>query len=606
VTAPGTAVFDPAAHASATFDQLAEALGLGPAEVAAARTACGSSGTRLLRELARRVGLDAAQHAFFDVFGVASVDLEGHRVPAGAAAWLPAALSEQGLAACIGLDPDGTLVVGVSHPFDYALGRQLARLLEGRPARFVRVAAAQLRTLAVAPDPSDDGAFAHLVSTEVEAQVAAEQANAPDDVDRAPRVGEQLVEQLFERAVAARATDVHLDPYRDVETGTEGLRVRFRVDGAARRQPDLCLPGGSGLRTADIVARTMRIAGGATALSSTTQDFRIYREVAGAQVCGRVHTRPAFLGGTGRAATAQKTSIRILDGRIRRLEDLGLSAHVLDAWRHAATTSGRLCLVSGPTGSGKTTLLAATIPAIVDEEEVAYSIEDPVEYHQPLLSQLEVQASSREQRRAHMTELLYDLMREDPDFVMVGEIRDRDSMELAFELALRGAQVVTTMHAGSAVHSVQRLLEWGLDPFVVATTLGAVLNVRLLRRLCPACRVPVGPAGADARWPGVLFGRDLSPTGFTRADEGCAACRGTGTVGQFTIAELLTLDGATLAPASDSADSTHTDRLSSLMTGRRTLHDEAVDALCAGDTDLVAVLRAHLGPANDNDAQPAT
>jgi type II secretory ATPase GspE/PulE/Tfp pilus assembly ATPase PilB-like protein len=471
-------------------------------------------------------------------------------------------------------------------------------LLKGRAARFVRVEPPQIRALAIAPPALDDGAFAHLVTTEVEAQVVADLAASEDEVDRAPRLGEQLVEQIFERAVAARATDVHLDPYRDVDTGTEGLRVRFRIDGTARRQPDLSLAGPTGLRTADIVARTMRIAGGATALSSATQDFRIYREVAGVQVCGRVHTRPAFLGGTGRATTAQKTSIRILDGRVRRLEDLGLSDAVLESWRNAATTSGRLCLVSGPTGSGKTTLLAATIPAVVDPEVIAYSIEDPVEYHHPLLSQLEVQATTREQRRAHMSELLYDLMREDPDFVMVGEIRDRDSMELAFELALRGAQVVTTMHAGSAVHSVQRLLEWGLDPFVVATNLGAVLNVRLLRRLCPSCRVPVGPDHTGLRWPPTIFGRTLGDSGFARADEGCAACGGTGTAGQFTIGELLTLEGA---EPTELAGATS---LSALMAGRRTLCDEAVDALTAGVTDLVAVLRAHLGPVGGPQPSP--
>lgn len=578
------------ADRAVSIEQLAERLGLHAAELAELRAGCGATGTPLLRCLCHRVGLATLQSVFFDAIGLVSVDLRGQSVPGAAAAALPRALSEQGLAAGVGLDRDGTLVVGVSRPLDFALNRQITRLLRGRAARLVMVDADQLRACAASSRTSDDGAFAHLVTTEVEAQVAADLAAAPDEIDRAPRVGEQLVEQIFERAVAARATDVHLDPYRDAGTGTEGLRVRFRIDGTARRQPDLSLSGPTGLRTADIVARTLRIAGGATALSATTQDFRIYREVAGVQVCGRVHTRPAFLGGAGRSATAQKTSIRILDGRARHLEDLGLSTEVLDAWRQAATGSGRLCVVSGPTGSGKTTLLAATIPSIVDSEIIAYSIEDPVEYHHPLLSQLEVQATTREQRRAHMSELLYDLMREDPDFVMVGEIRDRESMELAFELALRGAQVVTTMHAGSAVHSVQRLVEWGLDPFIVATTLGAVLNVRLLRRLCPSCRVPVGPAEDDPRWPDSIFGRPLPPRGFTRSEDGCASCAGTGTTGQFTIGELLILDGTTPSDLSGGVS------MAELMTGRRTLCDEAFDALETGTTDLVAVLRAHIGP----------
>jgi type II secretory ATPase GspE/PulE/Tfp pilus assembly ATPase PilB-like protein len=571
------------------YEDLAERLGLSESERAAESTQWGDSGTRPLRRLAMLVGIDVVRSAFCEALGVPSIDIGAITVATSVAGRLPRALAEQGLAIPIDLDPNGTLVVAIANPFDYALGLHLSACLEGQQARYVHLSADKIRMLETAGSSASEGAFAQLVSTEVEARVAAEQHDAEPEFDRAPQIGERLVGQIFERAVAARATDVHLDPFRDFETGVEGLRVRFRIDGTARRQPDLCMPGPSGLRTADIVARTLRIAGGATALSSATQDFRIYRDVGGRQVCGRVHTRPAFLGGTGRLSTAQKTSIRILDGRLRCLEDLGLPAELVQTWRAASRVSGRLCLVSGPTGSGKTTLLAATIPAIVDEEEIAYSIEDPVEYHHSLLSQLEIQATTREQRRAHMIALLYDLMREDPDFVMVGEIRDHDSMELAFELALRGAQVVTTMHAGSAVHAVQRLLEWGLDPFIVATNLGAVLNVRLLRRLCPTCRERVNRTDGRGFWTEEIYGRPLPESGFAKSEDGCTNCRYTGTVGQFTVAEFLNLEGTTVDELKDSS------RLASLMAGRRTLQDEAARALAAGDTDLVSVLRAHIG-----------
>lgn len=598
MTAPAPGIGAPPAEADRVdLSDLAERLGLSPLEQAAELASAEAAGTRPLRALAGRFGLATVRRAFFDCLGVPAVDLDGLRVDAAVARRLPAALGERGMAAALAVDPDGTLVVGLADPLDYTVGRQVRAHLDGQAARFVLVDADQLRSLPVQAEPPDAGAFARLVATEVEAGPAADDPDPGSAVaERAPRVGEQLVEQIFERALAARATDVHLDPYRDFDSGCEGLRVRFRIDGTARRQDDLCMAGPTGLRTADIVARTLRMAGGATALSSATQDFRIYREVAGRQVCGRVHTRPAFLGGADRALVAQKTSIRILDGRIRRLEDLGVAPGTVQAWEAASRVSGRLCLVSGPTGSGKTTLLAATIPAIVGEEEIAYSIEDPVEYHQPLLSQLEIQATSREQRRHHMTELLYDLMREDPDFVMVGEIRDRDSMELAFELALRGAQVVTTMHAGSAVHTVQRLLEWGLDPFVVATNLGAILNVRLLRRLCPHCRLPVHRSHGDGVWPAALFGRPLPESGFAKSDHGCAACRSTGTVGQFTIAELLTLEGVAVGHLAAGGG------IATLMAGRRTLRDEAVAALAEGFTDVNAVLRAHLGPATGGPA----
>jgi general secretion pathway protein E len=162
-------------------------------------------------------------------------------------------------------------------------------------------------------------------------------------------------------------------------------------------------------------------------------------------------------------------------------------------------------------------------------------------------------------------------------------------MELAFELALRGAHVITTMHAGSAVHAVQRLIEWGLDPFIVATNLGAVLNVRLLRRLCPSCRQRVTAEDGQNVWPRNVFGRPLPESGFAKSPEGCATCRHTGTVGQFTIAELLGLEGTTVEQIRDSTG------IAELMAGRRTLPDEAARVLSEGATDLTAVLRAHIG-----------
>lgn len=568
---------------------VAEQAGLGPEETEQLLASWGELGVRPLRQLAQRKGIEGVREAVYRCLGVEPAELSGLLVPAKVLATLPGGLAEQGLAAAIDIDEDGTVVIAVSNPFDYSTGRRLAPVLADRPARVLWSTSEQIRALCRRPlGEANDDEFGQLIEEHLSKR-AEEDAAAPgaDDDHRGVQIGERLVEQLFQHAVAARATDIHIAPYRDLETGAEGFTVRFRIDGTARRATNLSQAGRRGLIAADIIARTLRIHGGATALASDTQDFRVYREIHGRQICGRVHTRPVHLGGKpGDLGQAQKTTVRLLDGRIRRLDALGFSEGVVGAWQQACRGAGRLAIVSGPTGSGKTTLLAATIPLVVNEEEVAYSIEDPVEYHHSLLDQIEVQATTREQRRQAMTAILFDLMREDPDFVMVGEIRDRDSMEMAFELALRGAQVLTTMHAGSAVAGVQRLLEWGLDPYVVVSNLGAVMNVRLLRRLCPSCRVPVAPGDG---WPRTLFGRRLPEAGFAKAAEGCGACRRNGTTGQFGIGELLLLSGAPVETLRDSS------ALAALMAGRATLEDEAVSALASGATDLPAVLRAHIG-----------
>ncbi len=545
-------------------------------------------GERFLRSLVRHYGLPLVRRSLLHCLGLPTINLAGSSVPAKILGRLPESLQQEGRAAVVDVHPDGSFLVVLSDPFDYALGRRLSQALKGESATFAVADSSAIAALQQTPDVEESGLFGQLVES-IMLPGADESADEEEEVERGPEVGDQLVQQIFERAVAARATDVHIDPYRNFESGEEGMKVRFRVDGTAFVQNALSRSGPSGLSAASTIARALRLAGDATAESIASQDFRVYREVASRIVESRVHTRPAYLGGVGTFATVDKTAIRIFDNRIRRLDSLGLADHLVERWRQASRESGRLSILSGPTRSGKTTALAATVHEVVDDSVIAYSVEDPVEYRISGVSQLEIQASTREQRREHMSSILYDLMREDPDFVMVGEIRDSDSMSLAFDIALAGAQVMTTTHAGSVTHTIQRLLEWGLDPFIVATTLGGVLNLRLLRRICPNCRVKVSRGDGDVMWPETLFGKELPPVGWAKSSEGCQFCRFTGTTGQFSVGELMTVQGTPVEELRDSA------RLAHLMDGRRTLEDEAFEAVVEGRTDVAAVYRAHIG-----------
>jgi type II secretory ATPase GspE/PulE/Tfp pilus assembly ATPase PilB-like protein len=240
-------------------------------------------------------------------------------------------------------------------------------------------------------------------------------------------------------------------------------------------------------------------------------------------------------------------------------------------------------------GSGKSSTVFASVPEVVTEEVAAYSIEDPVEFELPGVTQYEISARNLAHRAELMTRTLHDIRRQDANVVIVGEIRDRQSMELAFDLATSGIRVLATVHAASALHTVQRLLQWELDPFVVATTLRGVLNMRLLQRLCADCRVPVTWADGPHLWPRSIFGRPLPEQGWAVNPRGCADCDGTGTRGQFPIAEFLSLAGTGVTALH------HPEGVARLGGAMRLLEDEAVDALAGGTTSVAAVRRAQVG-----------
>ena len=191
-----------------------------------------------------------------------------------------------------------------------------------------------------------------------------------------------------------------------------------------------------------------------------------------------------------------------------------------------------------------------------------------------------------------MTRTLHDLRRQDANFVLIGEIRDKQSMELAFDLASSGVRVLATVHAASAIHTVQRLLEWELDPFIVATTLRAVLNMRLLQRLCQRCKLEVDHEDQHL-WPDEIFGKPLPETGFVPNVNGCSSCDYTGTVGQFPIGELLRMGKA--SPASLKT----TEGVAALAGGIVSLEEQAFEALCEGKTHIQAVRNAQIGSTSE-------
>ncbi|HEX6939834.1 MAG TPA: ATPase, T2SS/T4P/T4SS family [Longimicrobiales bacterium] len=325
-----------------------------------------------------------------------------------------------------------------------------------------------------------------------------------------------LVDLVLARAIAARASDIHIEP-----AGGQ-LRVRARVDGVLR--PLLELPAHTGLA---VVSRLKIMAGLDIAVKRLPQDGRTAARVDGRELGLRVSTLPANEG--------EKVVLRLLDG--------GDTGHDLDELGFDPTTRERLAgllgrghgviLVTGPTGSGKTTTLYAALASLDRERRNVITLEDPIEYRLPGLTQVQVH------RRAGLTfaTALRAVLRQDPDVIMVGEMRDRETAEVGMAAALTGHLVLSTLHTNDAPGAVARLVEMGTPRYLVAGALIGVLAQRLARRLCTHCREPREAAGDELRRLG-LPGR---PTTVYDA-RGCTRCDGTGYHGRVGIFELLVVD----------------------------------------------------------------
>ncbi|WP_304090466.1 GspE/PulE family protein [Phascolarctobacterium succinatutens] len=320
----------------------------------------------------------------------------------------------------------------------------------------------------------------------------------------------KLAWSLVEQAVAAGASDLHLEPMRDV------VRVRIRVDGLLRELVRLPLAAYSTLVTQLKVAANMDIAE-----KRVPQDGRIALELDGRSVDLRLSTLPTTLG--------EKIAIRLLaQQELLQLEELGFTQENLVCYRRLFTQPNGLILLTGPTGSGKTSTLYATLAELDAATRNIITLEDPVEYSLPGINQVAVN------RRSGMTfaKGLRAIVRQDPDVIMLGEIRDEETAGIAVQAALTGHLVLSTLHTNSAAGAVYRLLDMGIAPYLLAAALRGVVAQRLVRRLCPACRRQRTATAAEH--------------GFLAAatvweQQGCEQCQAAGYRGRVAVQEVLPL-----------------------------------------------------------------
>ncbi|HET9949164.1 MAG TPA: ATPase, T2SS/T4P/T4SS family, partial [Longimicrobiales bacterium] len=361
---------------------------------------------------------------------------------------------------------------------------------------------------------------------------------------RAPVV--RLVDKILRDAIDSGASDIHVE-----ETG-EDVRIRLRIDGLLRQRLDL--PAAS--RRA-VLSRIKVIAGMDISVRRRAQDGRIPLEHGGRRLTLRVSTLPVNGG--------EKAVVRILDSDAapRSLDELGMSQPDLAALRRLVARGEGAVLAAGPTGSGKSTTLFAALSEIDRDTRNVVTVEDPVEYRLPGASQVQVD------RRAGLgfADALRAILRQDPDVVMVGEIRDRETAEIAMTAAVTGHLVLSTIHTTDAPGAIVRLVDMGVPPFLVAGGLAGVVAQRLVRRLCGACR-----------------GR------------GCEACAG-GYRGRTGVYQVLTLSDALRDEISRGGASAQLRRLAR-ETGMGTLASDARRAVASGYTtphEIVRLLQAAEG-----------
>jgi len=446
------------------------------------------------------------------------------------------------------------------------------RLLFNREIVFVSCAEEDVRgTIQRVYGAEADTAAKLIAGLPIETVQNGEHDLALDDLvsqaNEAPVV--KLVNLLLLEALDARASDVHLEGYHS------GLRVRYRIDGVLQDAPSPPVQ-----LTAAVVSRLKIMADLDIAERRVPQDGRIRLRLQDRQVDVRVSTLPTLHG--------ESIVLRLLDKAKgwNALEELGMGQDTLSQFSSAISRPYGIVLATGPTGSGKTTTLYAAVDRIRTGREKILTVEDPVEFELPGGPQVPV----NEEVGVTFATALRALLRQDPDMMLVGEIRDDETAEIATHAALTGHLVLSTLHTNDSASALTRLLDLGVAPYLVTSTIEAVLAQRLVRKVCPQCAEPVEPSAEALRG----LGLEVADLAEVLAGSGCEHCRGTGFFGRTGIYELLVLDEE-LRAAVLQEHGAATLRSLAVGKGMRTLRDDGIRQLRAGVTTPEEVLRVSHG-----------
>jgi len=493
-------------------------------------------------------------------FGVESIDLRSIKLDPSIVKLLPENLARRHKAVPIKIS-DGKLIVAMSDPLD-------------RPALAEIGMITQKPTQAVLASPSDIKYAIDVVFSDTNANKAADeymriQSSGADfddnnlDINSAPIV--KLVTSLIESGVRMKASDIHIEPEVDK------MRVRMRIDGVLYETLSI-----SNKPHNAIVSRIKIMANMNISEKRIPQDGRILTEVDGREIDLRVATIPSTQG--------EKVVIRILDRQslVEGIHNLGLSESGEEKFKSIINRPYGMVLVTGPTGSGKTTTLYTVLMSLNNVNRNIVTIEDPVEYDIPGIYQTQVNP------KAGLTFAtgLRGFMRADPDVVMVGEIRDEETADVAVNAALTGHLVLSTLHTNDSVGAVARMVEMGVKPYILASSLSGVIAQRLVRKICPHCKTEYEATLQDKLAIGLPEDKDY----ILYKGAGCENCNDTGYKGRIGVFEILPISNE-LRNLITKDTSTNKLFEAAKKEGLVTLREDGVDKVLRGVTTVQEVLR---------------
>ncbi len=558
------------------IDLLEKETGLTPAELQKLRDQAVSSGSTFDRILLNRgVAEEDMLQAFATDFDLPFLPkLEGIQVPSIFADAIPLSFARAHTMIAIGKEDDGTLTVATAHPFDLHPQDDLESLLPC-PVQFVLAPRAEItelvnRAFRHKADGVDE-ALEDLENTDI-AGLAAELEDSEDLLDsanKAPII--KLVNSVLFQALKLRASDVHFQPY------TDRMQVRFRIDGILydmdsipKNAQDAVLSRIKVMAKLDIAERRL------------PQDGRASVRIGDGEVDVRVSLVPTSAG--------ERAVLRLLDktAKVYTLGEMGLDEHHQKILNSYIKYPHGIILVTGPTGSGKTTTLYASLTEISTGDKNILTIEDPVEYSLDGISQVQVNTK----KGLTFSAGLRSFLRQDPDVMMVGEIRDLETAEIAIRAAITGHLVFSTVHTNDAPSTVTRLIDLGLEPYLVSSSLVLVIAQRLVRTLCSACKEWCLPNDDQiAQLKGMGFDLGQLPDGKLAVSPGCTECFNSGYQGRVAIYEMLPMEEGVRALITEEATASTLKKVAVTELGMRTLRQDGLLKLADGRTSPDEIMR---------------
>lgn len=466
------------------------------------------------------------------------------------------------------------LVIGTTNPDDVFLVDEIRRRLGGIGVKIVVVPPSDVRgALEIATQgqekESSDNDISDILSEVAEGDVQVEKTASNQEVDLEAEAAEspviRYVNFIIQSAVKEGASDIHIEP------ADKKLKVRFRIDGVLFEMMNPPASMGNA-----ITSRLKIMANLDISERRIPQDGRIRCVVGGRKLDLRMSTLPNGHG--------EKTVMRILDTKSINvsLDDLGFSENAMTMWKKAIDEPHGIVLVTGPTGSGKTTTLYSSLRTLDKQSMNISTVEDPVEYHLDGITQTQ----THEKIGMTFAKALKALLRQDPDVIMLGEIRDMETASTAVQAALTGHLVLSTLHTNDAPSSITRLVNIGLEPFLVGAAVRAVLAQRLVRRLCSHCKANSPPSEEYCEY---LTMNGMDPDGVFIA-KGCDRCRNTGYSGRVGIYELLMVDDHLRDVIARNPNVSEFRRLC-IERGMVTLRNDGMTKVAKGQTTVEEVLR---------------